>query len=70
MPPTFLRFIEKCHKAIAQAVMRSAMDIVQVITTTGGILLAGSGILMVCNNPGPKDYERYATESLVVYLKL
>lgn len=45
------------------------MDLLQVMTTTGGVLLVGSGILMVCNNPGPKDYERYATESLVVHLK-
>ncbi len=42
---------------------------IQIMGAVGGALLAGGGVLMVCNNPGPKEYELYATESLSTYLK-
>ncbi len=37
--------------------------------TFGGLLLAGSGVLMAIGNPGQIDYEDYATDSLSLYLK-
>jgi hypothetical protein len=40
-----------------------------VMGTLGGLLLVGSGCLLVINNPGPVDYETYATDSLSSYLK-
>lgn len=39
------------------------------IGTIGGLLLVGSGVLMVIGNPKPVDYEAYATTSLSQYLK-
>jgi hypothetical protein len=45
------------------------MKLVKIVRISlGGILLALAGA-MVLSNPSPRDYERYATETLSVYLK-
>jgi hypothetical protein len=45
------------------------MKVLRVLTTLGSLLLAGGGLIMMIGNPGPQDYETYATDALSRYLK-
>ncbi len=45
------------------------MEALQLVSTVGGMALAGIGGLMVITNPGQNDYEHYATDALTEYLK-
>ncbi len=45
------------------------MNGLKLIIVCGGIILGGLGGFMVITNPGQRDYEQYATETLSSYLK-
>jgi hypothetical protein len=40
------------------------MKVLRVLTTLGGLLFAGGGLIMMIGNPSPQDYETYATDAL------
>ncbi|MEB3174798.1 MAG: DUF4359 domain-containing protein [Cyanobacteriota bacterium] len=46
-----------------------ALNPLQVVSALAVSLAAGCGVLLALNNPGQRDYERYAAESLSFYLK-
>ncbi len=45
------------------------MNILHIIKVIGGVSLIGLGTSMVLTNPGQRDYESYATDTLTTYLK-
>ena len=45
------------------------MNILHIIKVIGGVSLIGLGTSMVLTNPGQRDYESYATDTLSSYLK-
>lgn len=45
------------------------MRVLSVFGLVGGVILVGSGALMVIGNPGKLEYEDYALETLSTYLK-
>ncbi len=45
------------------------MNILHLVKVVGGVSLIGLGTSMVLTNPGQRDYETYATDTLTTYLK-
>ncbi|MEM8777657.1 MAG: DUF4359 domain-containing protein [Cyanobacteria bacterium P01_G01_bin.49] len=45
------------------------MEALQLMKVVGGIALVGAGTCLMMTNPGKRDYESYATEALIIYLK-
>ena len=45
------------------------MNILHLLKVIGGVSLIGLGTGMVLTNPGQRDYESYATDTLSTYLK-
>ena len=45
------------------------MNILHIVKVIGGVSLIGLGTSMVLTNPGQRDYESYATDTLTTYLK-